>query len=72
MDTAPPVAAYRFEGFVLDVRRGSLLTAAGQPLALRRQSFEMLCLFVENAGRLLDRDTTPGRSGPTSSSPTTA
>src|SRR5271154_157099 len=56
MNTAPHVATYRFEGFVLDVRRGSLLTAAGEELPLRRQSFEMLCLFVENAGRLLDRD----------------
>jgi adenylate cyclase len=57
MNTAPQVATYRFEGFVLDVRRGSLLTAAGEELPLRRQSFEMLCLLVENAGRLLDRDT---------------
>ena len=57
MNTAPDVATYRFEGFVLDVRRGSLLTAAGEELPLRRQSFEMLCLLVENAGRLLDRDT---------------
>ena len=57
MNTAPLVATYRFDSFVLDVRRGALLTATGQALALRRQSFEMLCLFVENAGRLLDRDT---------------
>ena len=57
MNTAPHVATYRFGGFVLDVRRGSLLTAAGEELPLRRQSFEMLCLLVENAGRLLDRDT---------------
>ena len=57
METAPSVAAYSFEGFVLDLRRGSLLTAAGAALPLRRQSFEMLRLLVENAGRLLDRDT---------------
>ncbi len=57
MNTAPHVATYRFEGFVLDLTRGSLLTAAGEELPLRRQSFEMLCLLVENAGRLLDRDT---------------
>ena len=57
METAPSVAAYCFEGFVLDLRRGSLLTAAGAALPLRRQSFEMLRLLVENAGRLLDRDT---------------
>ena len=57
MDAAPPVATYRFAGFVLDIRRGSLLTAAGEALPLRRQSFELLRLLVENAGRLLDRDT---------------
>ena len=56
-DTACPVATYRFEGFVLDIRRGSLLTAAGEEVPLRRQSFELLRLLVENAGRLLDRDT---------------
>src|SRR5277367_6731574 len=57
MNTAPDVATYRFAGFVLDVRRGSLRTAAGEELPLRRQSFELLRLLVENAGRLLDRDT---------------
>ena len=58
MNTAPNVATYRFEGFVLDVRRGSLLTAARRGASrFRRQSFELLRLLVENAGRLLDRDT---------------
>jgi adenylate cyclase len=56
-DTARPVATYRFEGFVLDIRRGSLLTAAGEGVPLRRQSFDLLRLLVQNAGRLLDRDT---------------
>jgi DNA-binding winged helix-turn-helix (wHTH) protein len=57
MSAAPPVATYRFAGFVLDIQRGSLLTAAGEVLSLRRQSFELLRLLVENAGLLLDRDT---------------
>jgi adenylate cyclase len=57
MNTAPPVSTYRFDSFVLDIRRGSLLTAAGEALPLRRQSFELLRLLLENAGRLLDRDT---------------
>jgi adenylate cyclase len=57
MDAASHVAIYRFAGFVLDIRRGSLLTAAGEELSLRRQSFELLRLLVENAGRLLDRGT---------------
>src|ERR1700677_5085231 len=57
MDAAPPVAIYRFAGFALDIRRGSLLTATGEERSLRRQSFELLRLLMENAGRLLDRDT---------------
>jgi adenylate cyclase len=57
VDTARPVATYHFEGFILDIKRGSLLTAAGEELPLRRQSFGLLRLLVENAGRLLDRDT---------------
>ena len=57
MEKAPTVAAYCFAGFVLDIGRGSLLTATGEELPLRRQSFAMLRLFAENAGRLLDRDT---------------
>ena len=57
MEKAPTVAAYCFAGFVLDIGRGSLLTATGEELPLRRQSFEMLRLFAENAGRLLDRNT---------------
>ncbi len=57
MDTAPAVATLSFEGFVLDLRRGSLLTKVGETIPLRRQSFELLRLLAENAGRLLDRDT---------------
>ena len=57
MDTAPAVATLSFEGFVLDLRGGSLLTTAGEKVPLRRQSFELLRLLAENAGRLLDRDT---------------
>ena len=57
MDEVPTVAAYRFAGYTLDIGRGLLLTAAGAEVPLRRQSFEMLRLFLENAGRLLDRHT---------------
>jgi DNA-binding winged helix-turn-helix (wHTH) protein len=55
-----PVAVnsvYRFEGFVLDLARGALLTTIGEEIPLRRKSFELLRLLVKNAGRLLDRDT---------------
>jgi adenylate cyclase len=48
--------AYQFEGFLLDLTRGALLTASGEEVRLRHKSFDLLCLFVVNAGRLLDRD----------------
>ena len=57
MNLADPEAVYRFEGFVLDLARGALLSAGGEEVPLRRKSFELLRLFVANAGRLLDRDT---------------
>lgn len=56
MDTATGEAVYRFEGFVLDLTRAVLLAAGGEEVQLRHKSFELLRLFVENAGRLLDRD----------------
>src|SRR6185312_12121647 len=43
--------------FVLDLTRGALLTAHGAELPLRPKSFSLLQLLVQNAGRLLDRDT---------------
>jgi class 3 adenylate cyclase/predicted ATPase len=49
--------AYRFDQFTLDLHQGALLTAKGTELPLRPKSFALLQLFVENAGRLLDRDT---------------
>src|SRR6516165_11482437 len=50
---APP--AYRFDRFVLDLQRGVLL-ADDAECTLRPKSFALLRLFVENAGRLIDRD----------------
>jgi DNA-binding winged helix-turn-helix (wHTH) protein len=49
--------AYKFEGFVLDLARGTLLTRSGTEIPLRRKTFQLLQLLVENAGQLLDRDT---------------
>ena len=48
--------AYRFDRFTLDPDRGALLGPDGMELTLRPKSFALLQLFVENAGRLLDRD----------------
>jgi DNA-binding response OmpR family regulator len=49
--------AYRFDCFVLDLNRGALLALDGTELPLRPKSFALFQLLVENAGRLLDRDT---------------
>jgi TolB-like protein len=56
VNTAAAQVAYQFEGFLLDLTRGALLTASGEEVRLRHKSFDLLCLFVANAGRLLDRD----------------
>ena len=50
-------AVYRFDTFALDLSRGALLDANGAEVPLRAKSFELLRLFVTNAGKLLDRDT---------------
>src|SRR4051794_6265548 len=51
-----PCPAYRFGRFTLDLARG-VLVDDGAELPLRPKSFALLRLFLENAGRLLDRDT---------------
>jgi TolB-like protein len=48
-------AAYKFDRFVLNLERGALL-ADGVERALRPKSFALLRHFVENPGRLIDRD----------------
>jgi predicted ATPase/class 3 adenylate cyclase/DNA-binding winged helix-turn-helix (wHTH) protein len=53
----PPCRVYRFDRFTLDLARGALLTSDGAELPLRPKSFALLQFLVENAGRLLDRDT---------------
>ncbi|MFO1074460.1 MAG: winged helix-turn-helix domain-containing protein [Geminicoccaceae bacterium] len=58
MDASTPSAgAYRFSGFTLDLARGALLGADGVAIPLRPKSFALLRLLVEQAGRLLERDT---------------
>jgi adenylate cyclase len=51
-----PRAVYRFDGFTLDLVRGALLGPDGAEIPLRPKAFSLLRHFVENAGRLLDRD----------------
>jgi adenylate cyclase len=57
MNKAASKEVYQFEAFALDLVRGALLDAKGSEVPLRAKSFELLHLFVTNAGRLLDRDT---------------
>jgi adenylate cyclase len=56
MDTTAGDSAYRFEAFIIDLARGQLLHDSGEVVDLRNKSFELLRLFVENPGALLDRD----------------
>jgi len=46
---------FQFEGYALDITRGSLLMA-GREVELRPKSFEVLRYLVENAGRLVTKD----------------
>ena len=46
---------YQFGDFVLDLERGALFAASGSEVSLRPKAFSLLRLFVENAGRLIDR-----------------
>jgi class 3 adenylate cyclase/tetratricopeptide (TPR) repeat protein len=46
---------YHFGNFILDLERGALLSASGSEVSLRPKAFALLHLFVENAGRLVDR-----------------
>jgi DNA-binding winged helix-turn-helix (wHTH) protein len=46
---------FRFEGFTLDLRCGSLCGADGE-ISLRPKSFEVLRYLIENAGRLVRKD----------------
>ena len=55
--STPPAGAYRFAGFTLELARGALLGPDGTALPLRPKSFALLRLLLEQAGRLLDRDT---------------
>jgi len=47
--------AYRFEHYVLNLRRGCLLNA-GREVELRPKSFHVLEFLVENAGRLVAKE----------------
>ena len=55
-DRPAALPVYRFGGFTLDNHRGVLLSPDGQEVALRPKALQLLCLLVENAGEVIDRD----------------
>jgi DNA-binding winged helix-turn-helix (wHTH) protein len=56
MTNTEQVMGYRFGSFTLDLEWGGLLAANGDEIPLRPKSFALLCMLVENAGRILTRD----------------
>ena len=57
--TAPPPSAgsvIRFDGFVLDPARRSLVAPDGSPIDLTTGEFDLLLLFCRNAHAVMDRD----------------
>ncbi|CAH1650075.1 Transcriptional regulatory protein AruR [Hyphomicrobiales bacterium] len=46
----------RFDGWLLNLDRRQLTTPAGDDVALTTGEFDLLSVFVSNAGRVLDRD----------------
>ncbi|WP_372421418.1 response regulator [Salinarimonas chemoclinalis] len=57
---APPEPAHgvtmRFHGFVLDRERRRLLAPSGEDVRLTGGEYALLTVFLEHAGRVLDRD----------------
>jgi DNA-binding winged helix-turn-helix (wHTH) protein/tetratricopeptide (TPR) repeat protein len=49
------MTVYRFAGFELDEERAELRGPEGAPIRLRPKTFEMLRLFIANAGRVLSK-----------------
>jgi DNA-binding winged helix-turn-helix (wHTH) protein len=56
MGSGAEKGVFRFDRFRLDLVSGVLSRTDGAELALRPKSFAMLRHFVEQAGRLVDRD----------------
>ncbi|MQX11711.1 DNA-binding response regulator [Sinorhizobium fredii] len=62
----PQTEIYSFEGWRLDVGRRQLLADDGKEISLTTGEFDMLCVLVNHAGRVLQRellmDLTRGRN----------
>ncbi|MEP7283523.1 MAG: winged helix-turn-helix domain-containing protein [Rubrivivax sp.] len=48
--------ALAWPGFILDLQRGDLLDAAGQPVELRAQALKLLLILGERAGEVVGKD----------------
>src|SRR5262245_59770089 len=57
MDAGQGPGAWRFDRFTLDLARGALLDPDGAEIPLRPKSMALLRVLIENAGRVVDRDT---------------
>ncbi|MBE9610455.1 response regulator [Chitinilyticum piscinae] len=55
-ETAAPVRYYRFLGFTLDMIERSLSDPSGDTVKLTGLDFQLLKLFVEHPGEILDRN----------------
>jgi adenylate cyclase len=55
-DRSTALSIHRFGGFTLDNHRDVLRSPDGQEIALRPKALQLLCLLVENAGEVIDRD----------------
>lgn len=56
LDDPPGVERLTWPGFVLDLARGELLDARGQPVALRAQALRVLLVLGRQAGRVVGKD----------------
>ncbi|MYZ47978.1 response regulator [Propylenella binzhouense] len=52
----PEDERFGFEGWTLDLMRRELVSPGGEDVPLTTGEFALLCAFVRNAGRVLDRD----------------
>jgi DNA-binding response OmpR family regulator len=54
--SVPVRERWRFDGWLLDVAARTLIAADGREVALTTGEFDLLCVFVRHAGRVLSRD----------------
>ncbi|HWJ73956.1 MAG TPA: response regulator [Kaistia sp.] len=58
-----PAQTLAFGRYVIDIGRRSVTAEDGEPVALTTAEFDLLCVFVRNAGQVLSRDRLIAASG---------